>query len=85
MVVFGTYTAYLTDTFFVEKGKAYNLDDPISGQVVRDVMKRYPDAFSDGLEPSAGPPPEQGPPVEQATAAPGEVRPTRTSGAKKRG
>jgi hypothetical protein len=86
MVVFGAYTAYLTDTFFVEQGKAYDLEDPIIGPVVREVRKRYPDAFSDGIPAVAGPPPEQGPPVEQATAAPGEVRPTRATGStKKRG
>jgi hypothetical protein len=69
-VVYGAYTAYLTDTFFVEQGKAYDLDDPIIGPVVRDVMKKAPDAFRGAPEPAKAPSPE----VETATKAPGEVR-----------
>jgi len=76
MVVFGNYSAYLTEVFFVDKGKAYDTEDPISGQQVRDMMNRYPDAFSSGLDPTPPPPPV----VEQATAAPGEVRRTGKTG-----
>ena len=71
MVVFGNYTSYLNETFFVEKGKAYDTEDPISGPVVREMLKRHPDAF--GGSPAPTPPPPV-PVVEQATAAPGETR-----------
>ena len=69
-IVLGNYTSYLNETFFLEQGKAYDTDDPISGPVIRALMKRYPDAFGTGVPPTPEPPPE----VEQATAAPGEVR-----------
>ena len=71
-VVYGAYTAYLTDTFFVEEGKAYDLDDPIIGPVVAEVMKKAKDAFRGTPEPAKASPPE----VEKATKAPGEVRTT---------
>lgn len=74
MIVLGNYSAYLSETFFVDKGKAYDTDDPISGPEIRDMMKRHPDAFGGSVEPT--PPP---PPIEQATAAPGEVRKTKPS------
>jgi hypothetical protein len=76
-IVYGAYTSYLNETFFVEERKAYDLDDPISGHVVAAVMKRHPDAFRATPDPAPAPPP-----VEQATAAPGE---TRRTGPKHRG
>jgi hypothetical protein len=59
-VVYGTASAWLSELFFVEKGKAYDADDP----PVAEVMRRHPWAFSDA--------PMN--PVEAATAAPGERR-----------
>jgi len=75
-IVYGAYTSYLTDTFFVEERKAYDLDDPIIGPVVAAVLKRCPDAFRDTPDPTPPAPPV----VEQATAAPGETRRTGKSG-----
>ena len=76
MVVFGNYTSYLTESFFLEKGRAYDTEDPISGPVIRDLMKRYPDAFGGSVEPTPSAPPV----VEQATKAPGEIRTTGRKG-----
>ncbi len=73
-IVFGNYSSYLNEVFFLEKGKAYDTEDPNGGQQIRDLMKRYPDAFGSAVDPI--PPP---PPIEQATAAPGEVRKTKPS------
>jgi hypothetical protein len=77
-VVYGAYTSYvpyLSSDFFVEERHPYDLDDPIIGPVVAEVMKRNPDAFRATPDPT---PPA--PPVEQATAAPGEKRRTGKSG-----
>ena len=76
MILIGNYSSYLTETFFVDKGKAYDTEDPISGPVVRDMLKRYPDAFGGAPDPTPPPPPV----IEQATAAPGEVRRTGKTG-----
>jgi len=68
-VVYGKYDSFLSETFMLEKGKAYDDEDP----QVRSLMKRYPDAFG-------GSPPFQPQIVEQATAAPGETRRVRRDG-----
>jgi hypothetical protein len=78
-VVYGAYTSYipyLSSDFYVEERKAYDLDDPIIGPVVAEVMKRNPDAFRATPDPTPPAPPV----VEQATAAPGEKRRTGKSG-----
>lgn len=61
--VYGLYEAWLTPTFFVERGKLYDADDP----ALEEVLERHPDAFTDNAARITGV-------VEQATAAPGEKR-----------
>jgi hypothetical protein len=61
-VVYGKDTAFLSETFMVEKGKAYSTDD----RYVADMLARHPWAF--------GGDPDVAGEVEQATARPGETR-----------
>lgn len=61
--VFAMYTAWVSQGLMIEAGQPYDADD------VADVMRKFPDAFTDTLENVPGR--ER---VETATAAPGEVR-----------
>jgi hypothetical protein len=57
--VFGAYDAWITPSFYVERDKKYDPDDP----EVAAAMRKHPSAFTSNDSE-----------IEQATSAPGERR-----------